>query len=450
MLSKAVSYFRIMIVRRCWLLLALAIWPRMATAGLTGEIARLATPLVDASGADTNRAVGLVVAVASRDVNQVFGFGALRAGGTNAPDGGTFFQIGSVSKALTGLLLASLAEDSAVAVDPNSPANSHLATDVRLPDFQGQPITLAQLASHYASLPEMPTNLTGPPTSPAAGYTRTQLADYLSTLTLSSAPGSAYRYSNLGYGVLAVALVDSAAAVSYAALLNARLTGPLGMNDTGLNEAGFVSQLGNRLAQGYRVAGGNLVEVGLSDMGALEGAGEVISTGDDLRKLLRAWTGLDAFPVAGAVERALTPVAAGAAGNQIGYGMDIVTLADGTVQHEKAGVVAGYTCYVAFRRAPAVGVAICSNRGQHQAIQTLARQLVALLPPPPLTIQRDTSDVAAVSFPAQAGQSYELQTSSNLVNWTSLVALTNGAGNITHLTVPLPLTNCAAFFRVRF
>lgn len=43
-------------------------------------------------------------------------------------------------------------------------------------------------------------------------------------------------------------------------------------------------------------------------------------------------------------------------------------------------VVAGNTSFIAFRREPAVGVAILSNRGLHQAIQSLTRQLVALLP----------------------------------------------------------------------
>jgi CubicO group peptidase (beta-lactamase class C family) len=428
----------------------LAALPRVASATLADEVTRLATPLVDASGLNPNRSVGLVVVVATRDGNQVFGFGAVRAGTTNRPAGHTFFQIGSVSKSLTGLMLAAAIEDSAGAIAANDPVNAHLASDLRVPGWPGQPVTLEHLATHLASLPDMPTNLTGPVTSPGKDYSRTQLAEYLATLTLPAPPGGSYQYSNLGFGLLGLALSDTTGAGGYSSLVQTRLTGPLGMSDTGLNEPGFVAQLGARLAQGYRVSGGALVEVGLSDMGVLEGSGEVISTGADMGMLLRAFTGLGSFPVTGAVERAVSPVAPGPAGTMAGYGLDIVSLPNGVTQYEKAGSVAGYTCFIAFRREPGVGVAILSNRGQHQAILPLARQIVALLPPPSLNLEITAPESLNVSFPAFARLSYELQRSTNLANWITCAALTNATGSNTTLTVTLPRTNPAAFYRLRY
>lgn len=435
---------------RLALVAALALLPQVATATLVSEVARLATPLVDASGLDTNRAVGLAVVVVTREGNRVFGFGAPRAGGTNAPDGNTYFQIGSVTKVLTGLMLASLVEDSATAINPDAPANSYLAADLRVPAYQGQPVTLTHLATHHGSLPDMPDNLTGTPTSPALNYSRTQLSNYLAGLTLQAPPGSTYRYSNLGFGLLGLALADVSGAGSYSALLQFRLTGPLGMTNTGLNETAFVSQIGTRLAQGYRMSGGALIEIGLSDMGVLEAGGEVISTANDIGKFVRAFTGLAPFPVTNAVARAVAPVTTGAPGDDIGYGWDIVSLPEGVTQYEKAGAVAGYTCFVAFRREPAVGVAVLSNRGQHQAILSLARQIVALLPPTTLNVQSAATNAVNMSFPANALQSYELQASSNLANWTSIAMLTNTASTNATLTALLPATNLPGFFRVRY
>jgi CubicO group peptidase (beta-lactamase class C family) len=155
-------------------------------ATFSDEVSRLATPLVDASRLNPNRAVGLVVVVVTRHGIQVFDFGANRAGEATAPDGDTYFQIGSVSKSLTGLLLASTIEGSAGTLNAGDGVNAHLAPDPRAPDFQRQPVMLGHLAKHYGSLPDMPNNLTGPPTSPAQNDSRTQLATYLSTLTLGT------------------------------------------------------------------------------------------------------------------------------------------------------------------------------------------------------------------------------------------------------------------------
>ncbi|MFM1770135.1 MAG: hypothetical protein RJA22_2664 [Verrucomicrobiota bacterium] len=432
------------------LLAVLGLLPLPAAGMLEDEVARRSSLLVDASGTDASRAVGLVVVVVNAQATRVHGFGALRAGGTLPPDGATCFQIGSVSKAFTGLLLASLVEDPAGGVRPEDPVNRHLGPDLRAPAFGTQPVTLLQLATHRGSMPDFPDNMTGPPTSPALDYSRAQLSNFLSGLVLPVPPGSTYRYSNVGLGLLGVALADASGWGSYSALLRERLTAPLGMLDTGLNEPAFLDRLRPRLAQGYRVAGGGLAEVAVSDMGVLEGAGELLSTGDDLGRYLRVCTGLAAFPVAGAMDRALTPAAAGAPGQLVGYGIDVVALPDGRSQFEKGGVVAGYTTYVAFRRQPAAGVAVMSNRGQHQAIATLARDLVALLDPPVLTLGRAGDGSLSAAFTAAAGQNYALQASSNLIDWRTVAGLTNSAATNAPLSFPVRRTNAMEFLRVQY
>lgn len=428
----------------------LASLPRAEAATFADEVARLAGPLVDASGLTPARSVGLVIVVVTDRGTQNFGFGARSAGGTTPPDGDTFFQIGSISKTFTGLLLAAQIESSGGALLPSTPVNALLAPDLRMPSFGTQSVTVAQLATHYSGLPAFPNNMTGPSFYPAQGYTRTQLATYLSGFTLSAAPGTIYEYSNTGFGLLALALGDRAGLATYSALLAAQLTGPLGMSDTGLNETPFTNGIATRLAQGYRSNGTALVPMALSDMGVLEGAGEIISTGNDMAKFLRVLAGLAPFPVAGAVERATAPRAPGATGTMTGYGLDIYTLTNGVQQWEKAGVVAGYTGYIAFRRQPGTAVAVLSNRAQHQSVTSVAREILRLLTPPALSVEQVGPESMRLTFSAAARLTYEVQTSPDLSDWTTFTTVTNTAETPATLTSDVPMTPPRRFVRLRY
>jgi serine-type D-Ala-D-Ala carboxypeptidase/endopeptidase len=428
----------------------LALLPRAEAATFADEVARLATPLVDASGLTPTRSVGLVVMVVTDQGARTFGFGARSAGGASPPDGDTFFQVGSLSKTFTGLLLAAQIESSGGTLLPSTPVNALLAPDLRMPGFGTQPVTVAQLATHYGGLPAFPNNMTGPAFYPAQGYTRAQLASYLSSFTLSAPPGTTYEYSNTGSGLLALALGDRAGLAPYSALLAAQLTGPLGMSDTGLNEAPFINGITARLAQGYRSTGAALLPMALSDMGVLKGAGEIISTGNDMAKFLRVLAGPAPFPVAGAVERATAPRAPGATGTMTGYGLDIYTLTNGVQQWEKAGVVAGYTAYIAFRRQPGTAVAILSNRAQHQSVTSVAREILSLLTPPTLSVEPAAPSLMRVTFPAAARLAYEVQISPDLNDWSAFTTVTNTAETPATLTFDVPMTPPSSFVRLRY
>lgn len=428
----------------------LALLPRAEAATFAEEVARLATPLVDDSGLTPTRSVGLVVMVVTDQGTRTFGFGARSAGGATPPDGDTFFQVGSISKTFTGLLLAAQIESSGGTLLPSTPVNALLAPDLRMLGFGTQPVTVAQLATHYGGLPAFPNNMTGPAFYPAQGYTRAQLASYLSSFTLSAPPGTTYEYSNTGFGLLALALGDRAGLAPYSALLAAQLTGPLGMSDTGLNEVPFINGITARRAQGYRSTGTALVPMAISDMGVLEGAGEIISTGNDMAKFLRVLSGLAPFPVAGAVERATAPRAPGATGTMTGYGLDIYTLTNGVQQWEKAGLVAGYTAYIAFRRQPGAAVAILSNRAQHQAVVSVTREVLNLLTPPTLGVEPVAPGVMRVTFPAAARLTYEVQTSPNLSDWTTFITVTNTAETPATLTFDVPMPPPSSFVRLRY
>ena len=331
-----------------------------------GLIHEVTTELVGEQGA-----VGAVVIIVTEEHTEVLGLG-LRDLGGEAVDAQTLFQIGSVSKTVTGLLLASKIEKSGSTLSANDPVNLHL-TNLVVPDGQGGPITMEHLATHYSALPNFPDNLIGPPTSPGQGYTRELLNIFLSAHTLDYEPGTRYLYSNLGYGLLGLSLADAEGASGYEQLLNDHFIEPLSLERTGLNRPEFLERIGDNVSQGFGGDEGRTA-VGFAEMGALAGSGEILSTGSDMAVFLRVMCGLSPFPVPGAIDRALTPRAQGEGMVKIAYGWDVKD--SDPPMWTKSGLTPGFTSYVALQQNPPVGVAILSNRGRHRAIMDAVNALI--------------------------------------------------------------------------
>ncbi|MCJ7420471.1 serine hydrolase domain-containing protein [Sphingomicrobium astaxanthinifaciens] len=174
----------------------------------------------------------------------------VRADPATGYDGDTRFEIGSITKSMTGLLLASLAADGTVALD--DPVNRYLPETAQLPDgADGRAITLADLARHRAGLPRLPADFSpSQPFDPYAHYDIDALhASIAATSTLESEPGETVAYSNFGAAILGAALAR-AAGTSYAALLEERLFVPLGLEAViGNSSEGTLAQPHGRLHQ---------------------------------------------------------------------------------------------------------------------------------------------------------------------------------------------------------
>ena len=131
---------------------------------------------------------GAVVAVIDRKGNRLLrGCGHAREGGPR-PNGRTQFEIGSITKVFTALVLADLVVHHVVALE--DPIDKLLPSSVHAPAFDGHHITLIDLATHTSGLPRMPLNLAPrDPSDPYADsctcrysatcrkYCRTQLGD---------------------------------------------------------------------------------------------------------------------------------------------------------------------------------------------------------------------------------------------------------------------------------
>src|SRR5262245_44928996 len=185
--------------------------------------------LSDRIGAE-NAGLAMVVGVIDANGRRVISYGSLAKENNRRPDGDTVFEIGSMTKVFTSLVLVEMARRGEVAVD--DPVSKYLPASVKLPDRNGQKITLADLSTHRSGLPRMPSNFNPKDASnPYVDYTVQQLYDFLSGYKLGRDIGVQYEYSNLGAGLLGQALALRAG-MSYESLVRARICDPLSMSDT--------------------------------------------------------------------------------------------------------------------------------------------------------------------------------------------------------------------------
>lgn len=239
-------------------------------------------------------AAGVVVALYHDGETLCRGFGTVDGEGTPAPGPDTLFEIGSVSKVFTALLLAQMAQDGEVKLD--DPASRYLPPDAGDRLDRPAPVTLRHLATHTSGLPRLPDNLYGPnlrEDDPYAHYGEEELWTCLRELRRKRPPGSVCEYSNLGSGLLGT-LLARAAGIPWPDLVRERICRPLGMSDT---DTVLRPEQEQRLAPGHD--GGKRVPPW--NFRALAGAGALRSTAPDMLRFITAQVGDVETPLAAAI-----------------------------------------------------------------------------------------------------------------------------------------------------
>lgn len=160
-------------------------------------------------------------------------------------DGRTAFEIGSVTKTMTAVLLADLILKGEVTLD--DPLTKLLPAGTKVATFNGEPILLKHIVTHTSGLPPLPSRMApADMRNPYATLTEKQLLDSLAESKPTTKPGTAFVYSNFAMMVLSYALAKRAGK-DFETLLKERLFTPLAMTDS------FVAQSpqGVRLATGH-------------------------------------------------------------------------------------------------------------------------------------------------------------------------------------------------------
>lgn len=176
---------------------------------------------------------GLSIGILKNGNTVFYHYGETRKGTGNLPSNRSIYEIGSISKSFTGILLAKAIEEQKVKADDD--IRKYLPESCKHLAYQNTPVTLVQLANHTAGIPRLPANLTDQKDfnekDPYRHYTKALLISYLSKLKLKAMPGTASDYSNTGMALLGVILAD-VYGKSYEALVKEKITEPLRMTHT--------------------------------------------------------------------------------------------------------------------------------------------------------------------------------------------------------------------------
>jgi CubicO group peptidase (beta-lactamase class C family) len=285
------------------------------------------------------RGVGVSVGVYRHGERRVFAYGAAK------PD--SIYQIASVTKTFTGLLLAQMAVEGQVRLE--EPLRDSLPSDVpgaRVP----QEIRLLDLAIHRSGLPPVPPNLNPQNLlNPAILYHASDLWAALRRLGVARPASPEAVYSNFGYGVLGEALALRAG-VPFAELMAAKVTGALGLRDTTI---GLKDEQEQRLLPAMSSEG---VELPNWYFGALDGAGGLRSTGPDMLAYLEANL-REATPALKLQHRLRAGMGPSGMKVALGWMYD-----ENTGAYFHNGVISGYTSHALFHPAGDYAVVVLVNQ----------------------------------------------------------------------------------------
>jgi len=266
----------------------------------------------------------------------------------------TVFEIGSITKVMTALILTDMVAKGEVAMD--DPVAKYLPASFALLD-NGRPITLFDLANYHCGLPKTPGNL--PPDwwanpNPFADYTIDKLSTSLSGYTPPYQPGTRFEYSSVGFALLGIAL-SQRAGKSFDALLIDRVCTPLGLAHTRVS---LSVDMKKHLVQPHGI---NEQPTSLWDFGALQAAGAAHASVGDMGLFLKACMGLTHTRLDKSFERLLaTRTPTTLAGTETGLGWFITKSGNEEIAW-KTGLTGGCNSFIGFSTKTLRGAVVLSN-----------------------------------------------------------------------------------------
>ena len=210
---------------------------------------------------------GIVVGIVDEHGSSIVSCGKMDNGTDQEVNGDTLFEIGSITKTFTALLLQDMIERGEMKLD--DPVAKYLPKSVKMPTRNGKEITLLHLATHTSGLPDGPDNLDPKRAdNPYADFTVEKMYAFLSGYKLTSDPGAKYEYSTVGMGLLGQAIALKAG-TNYESLVVDRICRPLKMDSTRIT---LTPELKARFATGHNQLGYAVSSMGYSDFDGRCGA----------------------------------------------------------------------------------------------------------------------------------------------------------------------------------
>ena len=322
------------------------------------------TPIVEFLAQRGTRS--LVVGIVDGKSQYYKGFGTMNRYGKQrvAPDSNTLFEIGSITKVFTSLLLVTLQHEGVVHID--SAVAGYMRPESVL-DPQLNSITLKHLATHTSGLPRVTPRSVRPAMTidlltlrpgrnPYRWYGASSLYRDMRSVTFAHAINTQFAYSNIGVGLLGYALSE-AANVPFSQAIRQYITDPLTMTDTYVVVPKHEE---HRVAPGHNKRGRRVPRWEFGE--GMQGAGAMVSSLQDMMKFLRINLSNDETTMAELLDRCHQPCQATTVPNtQVGLGwFQTKTVMGRTIIWHNGGT-GGFSTFIGFDKGANVGIVILAN-----------------------------------------------------------------------------------------
>lgn len=216
-----------------------------------------------------------------------YNYGSVEKGRQVALTQNTIYEVGSITKTFTGILLAQAIFENKIKLDED--IRLYLKNDYKNLEFNGTPIKIVHLANHSSGLPEgiLPEEffaLKNPTPFDVVNFFEGDSGDIflrcLKTTKPETNPGSKIQYSNTGMNTLGL-ILENVYHMSYAELIKKYFTDPLKMENT---EIVFYKSDTSNYTKGYDKNGNIMPHITFQIAGA---AGGLKSTTADMIKYIR-------------------------------------------------------------------------------------------------------------------------------------------------------------------
>lgn len=292
---------------------------------------------------------GMVLGVIKGRAVEYFSHGVLAK--DNKPvDQNTIFEIGSITKIFTALLIMDNVVQGKMSL--HDPIGKYLTT-ISMPDHNEQKITLNHLINHTSGLPVLPDNIEPmeDPANPYKGYTTEKLYSFLSNYQLPRAIGKTHEYSNLGYGLLGH-IAELYLGKNYEQLIKLHIAEKLSLKSTTIT---LSEELKTRYAEGHAMG----QKVPNWDGDALAGCMAIRSTAADLVRFVQANMGIYPSKLYPAMQR-MQKLADAASPASIENGWQIANQPPQLIYWHNGGT-GGYRSIIGFNSATQEGVVMLTN-----------------------------------------------------------------------------------------
>jgi len=299
------------------------------------------------------RDVGIVVGIVDEHGSSIVSYGRMDNGTDQEVNGDTLFDIASITKPFTGLLLQDMIERGEMKLD--DPVQKYLPASVRMPTRNDKEITLRHLVTHTSGLPHIAPNLDPKRADQSfADYTVEELNAFLSGYQLTRDPGTKFEYSSLGAGLLGHVIALKAGS-DYESLVVDRICGPLKMDSTRIT---LTPELKARFATGHNQFG---EAVPSWDRQTQLGGSALRSTANDLLKFVSANLGLTPSSLTPVMEKThVVHLSNAIPETDMGLAWMITHLHATRIVHH-GGEAPGYCTFVGFDKARRRGVVLLSS-----------------------------------------------------------------------------------------